>query len=217
MKQVLVADNHPIICQAVSELINNQRNFNVIAEESNGLDVFMRVQEGGIDIVVTDLSMPPGENGLLTIKRLHEHFPKLPILVFSMHNEASCVNQALYNGANGYVLKTSAVDELVAGLKHVANHERYLDNNIMVTKADLQAIADGIVVDGLADYVKLSKREEELLPFIVLGYSNKEIAAKMYISPKTVEAHKANIMHKLNAKSFADLLSYAYHHHLIDL
>lgn len=217
MYKVLVADDHPIVRQAVTELVNKQRDFNVVAEESNGLDVYMRVQEGGIDIVVTDLSMPPGENGLLTVKRLHQRFPKLKILVFSMHDEADCVNQALYNGALGYVLKSSAVAELAASLKRVAEGDRYLDNNIMVTKADLETIEGGPAVSDLTTQVKLSKREEEILPFIILGYSNKEIASKLYISTKTVEAHKANIMHKLNATSFADLLSYAYHHHLIDL
>lgn len=217
MYKVLVADNHPIVRMSVKNLIDQQDGFKVISEKSSGIDVSMRIEQGDIDIIIMELSMPPGENGLITVKRIHKRFPNIKIMIFSRQSEPKYINQAIYNGAMGYVLKSSAVIELVDGLKRIAKGEKYLDNNIMVTKEDLLVIKGGPTQLNLDKYVTLSKREREVLPFIVLGYTNKEISTKLFISPKTVEAHKANIMQKLNLSSHAQLLHYAVHHNLVDL
>ena len=217
MYKVLVADNHPIVRMGVKNLIDQQDGFKVISEKSSGIDVSMRIEQGDIDIIIMELSMPPGENGLITVKRIHERFPNVKIMIFSRQSEPKYINQAIYNGAMGYVLKSSAVIELVDGLKRIAKGEKYLDNNIMVTKEDLLVIKGGPAQLNLDKYATLSKREREVLPFIVLGYTNKEISTKLFISPKTVEAHKANIMQKLNLSSHAQLLHYAVHHNLVDL
>ncbi|WP_172971251.1 response regulator transcription factor [Limosilactobacillus walteri] len=217
MYKVLVADDHPIVRMGVKTLVDQQEGFSVVSEEANGIDVAMRVEQGDIDIIIMDLCMPPGENGLVTIKRIHEHLPNIKIMVFSMHSESEFINHAIYNGAMGYILKSSATSELIHGLKQVADGEKYLDNNIMVTKEDLLTIKSGPTHLDIDEYLALSGRERELLPLIVLGYTNKEIAAKLFISTKTVEAHKANIMHKLHLKSHAQLIRYAFHHHLINI
>ncbi len=193
MYRVLVADNYPIIRMTVKNLVEQLDNFKVIAEEATGIDVSLRVEQGDIDIIIMDLAMPPGENGLITIKRIHEH---------------QYINQAIYNGANSYIFKSSSPKELVHALRHAINGEKYLDNNIMVTKKDLLVIKGGSPHCNLGNYIALSKREQEILPLIVLGYTNKEIATKMFISPKTVEAHKTKIMQKLNLASHAELLHY---------
>ncbi|MBB1079153.1 response regulator transcription factor [Limosilactobacillus sp. STM2_1] len=217
MYNVLVADDHPIVRMGVKNLVNQQDGYRVISEEATSIDVAIRAEQGDIDIIIMDLYMPPGENGLVTIKRIHEHLPQIKILVFSMHNESEFINHAIYNGAMGYVLKSSTTSELIRGLKQVARGEKYLDNNIMVTKEDLLTIKSGPTHLDIDEYLALSDREREVLPLIVLGYTNKEIAAKLYISTKTVEAHKANIMHKLRLKSHAELIRYAFHHHLINI
>lgn len=217
MYRVLVADNYPIIRMAVKNLVEQLDNFKVIAEEATGIDASLRAEQGDIDIIIMDLAMPPGENGLITIKRIHEHFPNTKIIIFSSRNEPQYINQAIYNGANSYILKSSSPKELVHALRHAINGEKYLDNNIMVTKKDLLVIKGGSPHFDLGNYIALSKREQEILPLIVLGYTNKEIATKMFISPKTVEAHKTKIMQKLNLASHAELLHYAVKHRLVDL
>lgn len=217
MYRVLVADNYPIIRMTVKNLVEQLDNFKVIAEEATGIDASLRVEQGDIDIIIMDLAMPPGENGLITIKRIHEHFPNTKIIIFSSRNEPQYINQAIYNGANSYILKSSSPKELVHALRHAINGEKYLDNNIMVTKKDLLVIKGGSPHCNLGNYIALSKREQEILPLIVLGYTNKEIATKMFISPKTVEAHKTKIMQKLNLASHAELLHYAVKHRLVDL
>lgn len=176
----------------------------------------MRVEQDDVDILVMDLSMPPGESGLITTQRIHEHFPDVRILILSMHEEQEYINKALHNGAMSYIMKSSSDDELLKALKTVANGEEYVDTNIVITKSDVQQINSNGVDNNLTGYNGLSKREREVFPLVALGYSNKEIAAKLFISTKTVEAHKANIMRKLALNNRADLIRYAIHHHLID-
>ncbi len=121
------------------------------------------------------------------------------------------------NGAMSYILKSSPDSEIVNALKHVINGEKYLDANIIVSKKDIKEINASGNTLKLKGYNGLSKREKEVFPLIALGYSNKEISQKMFISTKTVEAHKANISRKLHLHGRVELVQYAIHHHLIDL
>jgi len=173
MYNVLIADDHAIVRSGLSFLVNQQTNFKVVDEEANGTDTYLRVEQGGIDILIMDLSMPPGESGLITTKRIHEHYPDVRILILSMHEEQEYINKAIHNGAMSYVLKSSSDDELLKALKSLSNGENYIDQNIMITKSDIQQInSDGVDVD-LEGYNGLSKREKEIFPLIALGYSNK--------------------------------------------
>lgn len=216
MYNVLVADDHAIVRSGISYLVDLQPNFQVIGGTANGTDTYMRVEQGGVDILIMDLSMPPGENGLITTKRIHEKFPQVRIIILSMHEEQEYINKAMGNGAMSYILKSSPDSEIIKALQHVANKEEYLDANIIVSKADVKKINDAGNELDLHCYGTLSKREKEIFPLIALGYSNKEISQKMFISTKTVEAHKANISRKLHLKSRVELVQYAIHHHLIE-
>lgn len=217
MYRVLVADDHSIVRAGIATLVNQQPDFEVVDQEANGTDTYLRVEQGKIDILIMDLSMPPGESGLITTQRIHDHFPDVKIMILSMHEEQEYINQAIHNGAMSYILKSSPDDEIIKGLKYLAIGKNYIDSNIQITKKDLQEInSDGVKTD-LKGYNGLSKREREVFPLVALGYSNKEIAKKLFISTKTVEAHKANITRKLHLTSRPDLVRYAIHHHLIDL
>ncbi|WP_076461377.1 response regulator [Limosilactobacillus caccae] len=216
MYKVLVADDHAVVRAGISYLVNHQPNFSVVDGTASGTDTYMRVEQGDVDILIMDLSMPPGESGLITTKRIHDKFPKVKIIILSMHEEQEYINKAIHNGAMSYILKSSSDQEIVKALKHVVNGEDYLDSNIIISKDDLRQInADGADVN-LKGYRSLSKREKEVFPLIALGYSNKEISEKLFISTKTVEAHKANISRKLQLHSRVELVRYAIHHHLID-
>lgn len=217
MYNVLIADDHAVVRYGLSTLVNKQPEFNVVDEAANGTETYLRVEQGDIDILIMDLSMPPGESGLITTKRIHDNFAEVRILILSMHEEQEYINQALHNGAMSYVLKSSSDDELLKALRQLMNGQEYVDKNIKLTTDDLAKInTDGTAVN-LDGYAGLSKRESEVLPLITLGYSNKEIAAELFISTKTVEAHKANIMQKLHLKNRAELIRYAIHNKLIDL
>ena len=217
MYNVLIADDHAVVRSGLAYLINQQADFKVVDEEANGTDTYLRVEQGGINILIMDLSMPPGESGLVTTKRIHEHFPDIRILILSMHEEQAYINKAIHNGAMSYILKSSPDTELLTGLKTIAHKHFYIDQNILITKSDLRQInSDGVDTD-IKGYNGLSERDKEVFPLVALGYSNKEIAAQLFISTKTVEAHKANIMRKLSLKSRAELVRYAIHHKLIDV
>ena len=217
MYNVLIADDHAIVRSGIAYLIDKQPAFKVVGQTTNGTDTYMRVEQKGIDILIMDLSMPPGESGLITTQRIHEHYPDVRIIILSMHEEQEYINKAMHNGAMSYVLKSSPDSEILRALTHVSNRENYIDENITLTKKDLNQInSDGVDVN-LIGYRSLSNREREVFPLVALGYTNKEIAARLYISTKTVEAHKANIVRKLQLSTRADLVRYAIHHHLIDL
>lgn len=218
MYNVLIADDHAFIRSGIASLIEKQSQFKVVDQTSNGTDTYLRVEQGDIDILIMDLSMPPGESGLITTQRIHHKFPKVKIIILSMHEEQEYINNAMHNGALSYIFKSSPDSELLNALKHVILNQSYVDSNIILTKSDINEINSAAGIDdNLKGFNDLSKREQEVLPFVALGYSNKEIAAKLFISTKTVEAHKAHIVQKLGLKSHADLVRYAIHHHLIDI
>lgn len=216
MKNILIADNQEIVRLGLTTLLSSRPGFQIVGEVNNGLDAFTKIEQGNVDILISELIMPPGESGLLTTKRIHDAFPNVQIMIFSNCKEQEMINQAIHNGATSYIFKSSPTAEIIAGLNHLARGEFYLDNNIMITKQDLAEINHGNTAIDISGYQDLTKREQELFPFIALGYSNKEIARKLFISTKTVEAHKARITRKLGLNTQADLLRYALRHHLID-
>lgn len=218
MYKVLIADDHAIVRSGLSFLINQQPNFHVVTQAASGNEAYFEVERAGVDLIVLDLNMPPGENGLITTKRIHDRFPKVGIVILSMHEEQDYIDRAMQNGADSYVLKSSPDTELLSALQAVTNHRTYVDQNIILTKTDVAEINsnDNDVNLKIEGYADLSSREREVLPLIALGYSNKEIAKKLYISIKTVEAHKASINRKLGFKNRVDLVHYALHHGLID-
>lgn len=205
MERVLLVDDHPIVCQGLRTLLAALPDFQVVAEERNGIDAALRIEHGDIDLVILDLTMPPGENGLVTTQRIHQRFPHIKIMIFTMHDEKSYVTQALSNGACAYVLKSSALTEITKALNQLKRGQPYIDANIVITKEIFEAVNNGHHHNSPLGYHSLSKREQEILPLFALGYSNRQIADHLFISVKTVEAHKT------------PLLRFALSHHLIDL
>jgi two-component system response regulator NreC len=217
LNKILIADDHAIVRNGLSFLLNQQPDFEVVDQAADGNQTYMKVEQNPVDILVMDLSMPPGESGLITTKRIHDHFPNVKIVILSMHEEEEYIRQALQNGASAYILKSSPDSELLTALNKVTYDQTYLDSNIRLSEESAEAINSGDNELNLKEYNDLSNREKEVLPLVALGYSNKEIAKQLFISVKTVEAHKANIMKKLKTKNRAELIQYAIHHHLIEL
>ncbi|MGK0552238.1 response regulator [Enterococcus faecalis] len=207
---ILVADDHVMIRNALAFLLNTHPEMHVTADAADGNEVFIKVENQPIDLVLMDISMPPGENGLQTTKRLKEAFPDIKVVLLTMYDERSYVRGALEAQADGFILKTADDEQLFTCLQKVYQGYRYYDGytEAMLSKIFLEK------EDPL--YGSLSKREKEILPLIALGYNNKQVAEKLCISVKTVEVHKANIRKKLKLDSYAKLLRYSLKHHLID-
>jgi DNA-binding NarL/FixJ family response regulator len=177
----------------------------VVGEADNGLTAVKLAQRLRPDVVVMDVSMPE-LNGLKATEMLKAVLPDTKVLILTRHADSSYVQQLLRSGANGYVLKQSAAEELVRAIKRVAAGQTYLDPAVI--EQVVGSVASGRGADSAAAK-RLSKREEDVLRFISLGFLAKEVAGRLQISIKTVETHKANAMNKMGMHSRIDIVRYA--------
>lgn len=208
--KILIGDDHAVVRSALRFLIDAQPDMEVLDEAADGHEIFMKLEHLAVDIVLMDISMPPGENGLQTAKRIKEMNPKMKIVILTMHDEKMYVQEALNAEIDGYILKTATDEVLLEGIRRVHRGERFYSgySEEMLNQIPTEA-ADPL-------YEALSKREKEILPLVAMGYNNKEIAERLFISVKTVEVHKANLRKKLHLNSQAELLRYSITHHLVD-
>lgn len=217
MIRVLVADDHVVVRKGLSYLINDQGDMEVVGTVADGIEAYIEVENKEPDVVVMDLSMPPGENGLVTTKRIKEKFASVKIIILSMHDDEDYVIQGMRAGADGYVLKSSNDQEIIKGIRSVVQNQRYLDQQIPMHEHLLGRVSEETQQSTKNSYQQLSNREQEVLPLVALGYGNREIAERLFISVKTVEVHKANMMKKLNLHNRVELIRYAVKEKIIDL
>jgi len=204
--RILLADDHVTVRHGLKLLIDSQPNMSVVAEVSDGAAAIQRALELKPDVIVLDISMP-GMNGLTAARHLKQIQPQLAIVTLTRHSDDAYLQELLRAGVSGYVLKQSAPTELVQAIRAAAAGGQYLDSSLTsrVTAGFLKREGKGVAKTGAA----LSEREAEVLRLIASGYSNKEIAARLSLSVKTVEAHKANAMRKLGLTGRIDIVKYA--------
>lgn len=208
--KIIIADDHALVRNALTFMLNAQPDMEVVGDAADGNEVFMKLENTQADLVLMDISMPPGENGLQTTRRIKETHPEIKVIVLTMHDEESYVKEALAAGADGFILKSTTDDILLDGIRQVHANQRYYSGYTSDRLDEMDTF------EGDSLYASLSKREKEVLPLVALGYNNRDIAEKLYISVKTVEVHKANIRKKLKVDSYADLLRYSVKNHLVD-
>ena len=206
--RIVLADDHAVVRAGLKTLIEGQSDMIVVGEASDGFEVLELARSWDPDVVVMDLSMPR-LNGVEATRQLLACCPQLRIVILSVHEDATYLRQMLEVGASGYVLKRSAGDSLIAAIRQVASGAAYLDpamgNLLIHTMIGARERAAGEVSP-------LSDREAAVLRQIALGYSNKEIAAQLELSVKTVETYKARGMEKLGMSSRVQLVRYASEH-----
>ncbi len=202
MTRIMIADDHTIMRNGLKQLIEFDSRLQVIAEAENGGQVLEQLRQIDVDLLLLDMSMP-GISGEDLISRLHGHYPKLPILVLSMHNEAQIAQRALRAGANGYLTKDHNAETLLAAINKVANGGRYLDPRI----AEQLAFANAEPRDSGLD--SLSDREFQILRLLADGLGVNQIAERLAISNKTVSTHKTRLMEKMGFNCNADIIRYA--------
>lgn len=203
--RILLAEDHETIRDGLKLLVNSQPDMEVVGAAANGRVAVQLAQQLVPDVVVMDVSMPE-LNGLQATKKLKEKFPQMKILPLTRHTDDGYLQQLLLAGASGYVLKQSKSVELLRAIRAVALGQTYLD----------PAIAEKAVnpirsraTRGLPPDANLTDREAEVLRLIAWGHINKEVAARLNVSVKTVEVHKANAMRKMGMKSRVDVVRYA--------
>ncbi|MDW0118838.1 response regulator transcription factor [Sporosarcina thermotolerans] len=206
--KIIIADDHAVVRSGFMHILNYQNDMEVVATAADGLEAYDKVAKHRPDILLMDLSMPPGESGLIATGKIKEDFPETKVVILTMYDDEEYLFHVLKNGASGYVLKNSPDEELVTAIRTVYDGGTYIHPS-MATSLVRQFVKKDFDEVETDPYKILSKREIEILPLVAKGYGNKEIAEMLYISVKTVEAHKSKIMGKLNLKSRPELVEYA--------
>ncbi|MCD4792524.1 MAG: response regulator transcription factor [Bacteroidales bacterium] len=214
---VIIVDDHQIVRDGISVLLMKTEDINIIGEASNGEQLLLLLKNIIPDIIILDISMPK-ISGIELSKIIKETYPQIKIVIFSSHTEGENVVHALEAGAKGILPKNTIREELIEALRSVYSGKEFISkyipystfvNHIKSTKAhkDSKKVLEDV----------LSTREIEILKLIVDGKSNKEISELLFISQRTVEKHKSNILNKLEMKSVVDLVKYAIKNKLTDV
>jgi DNA-binding NarL/FixJ family response regulator len=204
--RVLIAEDHQTVRQGLRLMVNNEPDMEVAGEAGDGREAVRLARELEPDVVLMDVSMPV-MNGLKATEKLKECCPQIKVLTLTRHTDDGFLQQLLKAGVSGYVLKQSAPDVMLAALRAVSAGGIYFDPS--VAGKIMGGFARSRAKPGPEALKELSDRESEVLRLIAWGHSNKEIAARMEISVKTVEAHKANAMRKLDMRNRIDIVRYA--------
>ena len=210
--QVLIADDHTIVRSGVRMLLDAEPEFRVVGEAVDGQEALAMVEKLHPDVVLMDISMP-GMGGLEATRQIKARWPDIKVLVLTMHRSDEYFFEMLKAGASGYVLKVAHPGELVQAVRVVGRGEMYL----------YPTMAEHLVREYLEkennsseEGITISPREKEILFLIAKGYSGKEIAEKLVISPSTVHTHRTNLMAKLGLNNRRELVQYAREHGLLD-
>ncbi len=204
--RVLVVDDHPIVRQGLSLLINREADLMVCGEAEDARMAMQAIITARPDILVVDISLN-GPDGLDLLKDVRTRYPELPVLILSMHDESIYAERALRAGAQGYIMKQEASEKVLVALRRILNNEIYVSERI--ANRMLQRYI-GCPSDGRASSISdLTDRELEVFRLIGEGHSTRQIAEQLHISVKTVESYQAHIKEKLSLRSARELVQHA--------
>lgn len=209
--RILLADDHEIVRHGLRRLLEAQAGWSICGEAESGREAVEKTRQLKPDVVILDHSMPE-LSGAEAARQILKALPQTEIVILTMHDSEQLLREVLEVGVHGYVLKSDAMDDLVAAVQALVGHRRFLSPG-----------ASGLAVEGFLHGTagveatdRLTPRENEIVQLLTKGKSNKEVASALSISVKTVEAHRANIMHKLDLSSFAELVHYAIRNKIIN-
>ena len=212
--QILIADDHELVRQGLRTVLENQPGWKVCGEAINGRQALELTRQLGPDVIVLDVTMPE-LNGLEATRQILKMFPKAEVLILTMHESEKLVGDVLAAGARGYILKSDTPRLLVAAVTSLAQHQPFFTGKVA------EVVLSGYLNPGKIRHSPagpgphLTSRECEIVQLLAEGKTNKEIAVALGVSIKTVDAHRANIMHKLGLHSVADLVRYAIRNQII--
>lgn len=206
MTTIVLAEDHRIVREGLKALLAGEKDIRLLGEAGDGLEAVALVERCKPNVLVLDL-MIPRMHGLEVIRRVHAEFSATRVLVLSMHSDEPYVVEALHSGALGYVLKDCVGATLIEAIRSVAAGKRFL-SPVLADRA-IQAFCGNPREAGVDPHETLTERERLVLQLAAEGLSNPDIGKKLFISPRTVESHRANLMRKLSLRSQTDLVRYA--------
>jgi DNA-binding NarL/FixJ family response regulator len=215
-KTVLIVDDHPLIREGVISILEAHPMFEVVGEAGNAKEGFEKTKELRPDFVIVDIVLPD-ESGIELASNIQSLLPDIRIVILSVHSKIGYITRAFQAGASGYVVKESVRQKLVECLEAVSIGQYFMDSSIS------ENVVEYLIRSGAPDlevsdkkYITLTPREQEVTRLLAEGLSGKEIAERLFISPKTVENHRTNIMGKLDVHTTVALIRYAARIGLID-
>jgi DNA-binding NarL/FixJ family response regulator len=216
-KTILIADDHSLFRDGLKAIIERESKYEVVGEAGNGRDAIRIVRRLKPDVALVDMSLPD-QSGIELTRDISRYSPNTRTMIVSMHSKIDYIVGAFRAGATGYVIKESASDKLLQGIDAVLKGDYFMDTSVSqkVVKK-LVGFQEKEVKLTDAAYDTLTPREQEVLVLIAEGYSNREIGERLFISPKTVDNHRSNIMQKLGLRSTIELVRYAAKLGLIDV
>lgn len=209
MIRIVIADDHTLMREGLKRIFEGNDEITVVDEAIDGFSVINLVRKGGFDLLLLDLSMP-GRSGIDLIRQIRTEAPKLPILVLTMYEEEQYAVRSIRAGAQGYLTKESAGDQLVNAIKKVASGRPYISMEVA------EQLALGIMTpEKEMPHTQLSDREFEVFNLLASGKSITDIGTQLHLSVKTVSTHKSRILTKMGIHSLAEIVQYAVTHNLL--
>lgn len=206
MPNILLADDHNIVRQGLRALLQSEPHFHLVGEASDGIEAVRLAERLKPDVLITDVMMP-GLNGLEVTRQVTKSLPRTRVIILSMYTNDAYVFEAFKNGALGYVLKDSQASDLIQAVREVISGQRYLSPPLSERALELYIRKVESVPED--PYELLTTREREVLQLVAEGRTSAEIAHRLFISPRTAEGHRANLMRKLSLQTNADLIRFA--------
>ena len=213
--RILLADDHKVLRSGLRRILEEQPDLEVVGEAGDGREAVDLASSLQPDIVVMDIAMPQ-MNGMEATRQIVIRNPRINVLILSMYSDENYIVQVLRAGARGYLLKDSAEDDLINAVRSVADGQPFFSPRIakLLVGDSMQRLRDEAASDT---YELLTPREREVLQLIAEGKSNKEVAAALFVSPTTIETHRARIMDKLDLHSTAEIVLYAVRKGIVQL
>jgi DNA-binding NarL/FixJ family response regulator len=209
MIQIAITDDHTIVIEGIKTMLKSNKEIEVVQTFENLTDTFKNL-DSTIQVLLLDINLPDG-NGITACKTLLEQFPNLKIIALTNFEDSLFIKQIIKNGAMGYLLKNTSKTELSEAIKEVLNGNRYLPKKI----SDI-LLNDSIGLDNSSYFIpKLTSREKEILNLIIKEFTTDEIASQLFLSTKTVESHRSNLIQKLGVKNTAGLVRVAFEKGLV--
>jgi DNA-binding NarL/FixJ family response regulator len=209
MIRILIADDHEVVRSGLRKILEAQPNWEVVAEAGDGKDAIHKASETRPDVAVLDYSLPL-VNGIEATRQIRARLPKTEVLIFTMHDNETLIQELLKAGARGYLLKSDAKRHLIGAIESLASHKPFFTAKVS------EALLDSFLARPNREGSTLTNRERGVVQLIAEGHTNKQIANILNISLKTVETHRAAIMRKLNLSSSAALVRYAIRNRIVE-
>jgi len=208
--KTIIIDNHQMLIDGIKSLLRKEKHIEFCAECHDGLEAINFIKNNEVDLVITDINMP-NMNGIELTKAIKKDFPNIKVLVLSMFNDKNIVREIIASEAEGYILKNTGKDELKNAIEKIANNSTYYSNEVIAVL--MQDVKKEKIIENKIH--QLTPWEIEIIKLITKEFTTNEIAEKLFISPRTVDTHRKNILEKTNSKTIVGLIKFSFENDLV--